>query len=180
VKKLIWLGIAFAAGVLLAASALVWHGVGTQHGPALLETRVARAVRHISIPKDIRAARNPVPLTSVVLEEGRAHWADHCAICHANDGSGNTEIGRNLYPRSPDMRQRDTQELSDGELFAIIRDGVRLTGMPGWHGADADNWKLVHFIRYLPKLTPEEIHLMEKLNPKSAEEREEDEFLRAH
>jgi mono/diheme cytochrome c family protein len=119
-----------------------------------------------------------------VLADARAHWADHCTICHANDGSGNTEMGRNMYPRAPDMRMRETQKLSDGELYAIIRDGVRLTGMPGWGGNDVDNWKLVHFVRHLPKLTPEEIDAMERLNPKTPEEieqmRREEEFLKGH
>jgi hypothetical protein len=72
------------------------------------------------------------------------------------------------------MRSTRTQNLTDGELFSIIRNGVRLTGMPAWGDAaghdDADNWKLVHFIRHLPKLTPEEIAQMETLNPKSPEE----------
>jgi len=119
-----------------------------------------------------------------VVAEGLEHFADHCAICHGNDGSGNTEIGRNLYPRSPDMRKPATQELSDGELFAIIRDGVRLTGMPGWGGTAEDNWKLVHLVRHLPQLTPEEIDEMERLNPKSPAEyeqkRREEEFLKGH
>src|SRR5207247_5909710 len=59
-----------------------------------------------------------------------------CALpissCHANDGSGQTEMGQHLYPRVPDMRLARTQELTDGELFAIIEDGVRFTGMPAW------------------------------------------------
>jgi hypothetical protein len=89
-----------------------------------------------------------------------------------------------MYPRAPDMRLPDTQKLSDGELYAIIRDGVRLTGMPAWAGSDLENWKLVHFIRYLPKLTPEEIYDMERLNPRTPEEleqkRREEEFLKGH
>jgi hypothetical protein len=53
-------------------------------------------------------------------------------MCHANNGSGETEIGRNLYPKAPDMRQTKTQSLSDGELYYIIRNGVPMTGMPAW------------------------------------------------
>jgi Cytochrome C oxidase, cbb3-type, subunit III len=120
-----------------------------------------------------------------LLQESARHFADHCASCHGNDGSGNTEMGRNFYPPAPDMRLAATQELSDGELYYIIHNGVRWTGMPAWgepgNDNDLDNWKLVFFIRHLPHLTAAEIHDMERFNPRSdadrEEEKEEQEFL---
>ncbi len=89
-------------------------------------------MRRWATPQAVRARANPVPPTEAVLAEALEHWADHCATCHANDGSGDTEIGRGLYPRAPDMRAQETQALTDGELFSIIEHGIRLTGMPGW------------------------------------------------
>ena len=62
------------------------------------------------------------------------------------------------------MREPDTQQLTDGELFYIIKNGIRFTGMPGWGGEDEENWKLVLFIRHLPKLSPKEIELMKEIN----------------
>ena len=57
------------------------------------------------------------------------------------------------------MRAANTQSLTDGELFSIIEHGIRLTGMPGWGTgtpeSERDSWSLVHFIRRLPKVTPE-------------------------
>jgi mono/diheme cytochrome c family protein len=146
-----------------------------------LETAAARAFRRHAIPPAARDAKNPVEPSAAVLAEGRGHFADHCAICHANDGSGNTDLGRSLYPPAPDMREAPTQSLSDGELWFVIHYGIPLTGMPAWGGNDLDDrdsWELVHFIRHLPKLTDEEITDMEKLNPKSAKDEEEDEEAR--
>jgi len=117
----------------------------------------------------------PVPPTAQNLTEGREHFADHCATCHANNGSGQTEIGQNLYPKVPDMRERQTQRLTDREIFYIIQNGVRLTGMPAWgdsHRAD-DTWKLVLFIRRLPQLNAAEQKQMERFNPESEADREE-------
>lgn len=166
-----------AAGIIVMGAVLALilrRGLSARAEPTLIETVIAREVRHLATPSSMHDARNPVPLSSSVLAEARAHWADHCATCHGNDGSGNTEIGRGLYPKAPDMRQARTQKLTDGELFSIIRNGVRLTGMPAWGDPaghdDADNWKLVHLIRHLPKLTAEELAEMESLNPKSPEE----------
>jgi mono/diheme cytochrome c family protein len=164
----------------------VRHGLSARQQPTVMEETLARGVRHFAIPAAMRDLRNPVPLTDEVLAEGRAHWADHCATCHGNDGSGDTEIGRNLYPRPPDMRAPRTQSLSDGELFAIIKNGVRLTGMPAWGDPsgrdDVSTWHLVHFIRHLPKITPQELEQMKSMNPISPmemkEEQEEEKFLK--
>ncbi|HSP15659.1 MAG TPA: c-type cytochrome [Thermoanaerobaculia bacterium] len=183
-RRIIILLVAIVATIAIGAIIIVARGIGARNEPSAIETTVARTLRHIAIPSSLRDRRNPEPATPEVIAMGRAHWADHCAICHANDGSGDTEIGRNLYPRTPDMRKADTQKLSDGELFAIIRDGVRLSGMPAWSGRARDNWMLVRFIRHLPDLKPEEIREMEGLNPKSPAEleqkRREDEFLKGH
>ena len=176
IALLVALLIVLASG--FAAMSWIRRGFSARDEPSSLEAFVARRVRSLAIPAAERAALNPVPLTAEVLAEARAHFADHCATCHGNDGSGTTEIGRNLYPRAPDMRLPATQSLTDGELFYIIHNGIRLTGMPAWGGADeardVDSWKLVHFIRRVSSLTPGELNEMERLNPKTPEELEEE------
>ena len=170
-----------AIGVWYAVSA----GLSAREDPGRLEEFAARRVRTLAIARRARSLTNPVQYSGEVIAAGRAHFADHCAICHANDGSGDTEMGRGMYPRAPDMRLPATQNLSDGELFWIIENGIRFTGMPAWgtgtkEGGEA-SWHLVHFIRRLPRLTAEELEEMAALNPKSPEEwqqmQEEREFL---
>jgi mono/diheme cytochrome c family protein len=169
------LGLAGAAVLALVGSfllsAFVLRGFSARDEPSGVEAFVARRLRHLAVPVAAREAENPITLNDDVLAEGRAHFADHCALCHGNDGRGDTPIGRNLYPRAPDMQAADTQTLSDGELFYIIENGVRLTGMPAWGGSgshdDEASWQLVHFIRHLPELTPAELAEMAELNPRS-------------
>ena len=163
----------------------VTSGVSARPQPGRIETLTAHTVRGFAIGARIRGLTNPVPATPDVVMEGMEHFADHCAVCHGNDGSGDTEMGRGLYPRAPDMRLAATQDLSDAELFYIIENGVRLTGMPGWSNGTKDgeisSWHLVHFIRHLPKLTEGEIAQMEDLNPRTPGEmqqrEEEKKFL---
>jgi mono/diheme cytochrome c family protein len=170
---------------LLTGAYIVVTGVSARPQPSTLETRTAHAMRSLAIRARVRDVRNPVPASADVVEEGMEHFADHCAVCHANDGGGNTEMGRGLYPRVPDMRLDATQNLSDAELFYIIENGVRLTGMPGWSTGtkegETSSWHLVHFIRHLPALTGDEVARMEQLNPKSPQqvrqEIEEEKFL---
>lgn len=153
------------------AASFASGGISARSEPGDLETSVAPRLRSLAIPASAKQQRNPLPASSEVIGEGLEHFADHCAICHGNDGSGDTEMGRAMYPRVPDMRKPATQNLSDGELFYIIQNGVRLTGMPAWaHEDPDDNWRLVQFIRHQPKLTPAELSRMQSLNPKAADE----------
>jgi mono/diheme cytochrome c family protein len=170
---------------ILSGAYIVTTGVSARPQPGALESFTARTIQGIAIRARVGGVTNPVPASDAVIAEGRDHFADHCAVCHGNDGSGNTEMGRGLYPRAPDMRLPATQDLSDAELFYIIENGVRLTGMPGWSNGTKDgeisSWHLVHFIRHLPKLTEEEIAQMEDLNPRTPGEmqqrEEEKKFL---
>jgi mono/diheme cytochrome c family protein len=150
------------------------YGFSAHDEPTRMEAAMAGAMRHWAAPVDLRDRKNPVPLTPEILTEARAHFADHCAVCHGNDGKGQGGMGKQMYPRAPDMTLASTQQLSDGELFATIENGVRLTGMPAFGNGTAESaagsWTLVHLIRHLPQLTPEEVGEMEKLNPKSPEE----------
>lgn len=190
-RNLLW----FAAGavaivVLVGLGGLIFlktaaNGFSARAEPSLLETLAAEQARSMAMPAGAKDRPNAVPKTKEVLVEAKTHWADHCAICHGNDGSGQVDIGRQMYPRAPDMRKERTQTLTDGELFYIIENGIRLSGMPAWGGgtehSEKDSWKLVNFIRHLPSLSSDEIKEMEKLNPKSPEEieqeRQEQQFL---
>jgi mono/diheme cytochrome c family protein len=174
-KILLALLVLAIAASLAAIGIVIQHGVSARAQPTAMESMLARSVRYLAVPRAARTLRNPLPLTPQVLQEGRDHFADHCSSCHANDGSGKTDMGPNFYPLVPDMREPRTQQLSDGQIFSIIRNGVRLTGMPAWGGEhdEEENWKLVHFIRHLPKITPAEIEAMKRMNPISPHELEE-------
>lgn len=147
-------------------------GLRSQPEPGGLETRVARRLRALAVPDDIRSLKSPEGATPENIAKGMQHFASYCAICHGNDGGGKgTAFGRGFYPKAPDMRLADTQELTDGELFYIIENGVRFTGMPAFGTGEADPmgetlvWQLIQFIRHLPAITPAEIAEMEGLNP---------------
>lgn len=172
-------------GLLAILALLGWFGYqsystgfSAKAEPNELEILIARQLRHLAIPIENRRLRNPLPLTQELMNDARAHFADHCASCHANNGSGQTAIGRNVYPKAPDLRLPDTQTMSDGELFFIIQNGIRFTAMPAWGtgdpAKDSGSWQLVHFIRHLPSLTEEELQEMKSLNPKTKKEVEEE------
>lgn len=176
---------ALLVGVVIGADFVI-GGVNARSQPSAFEVGAAHVIRNTSLAMHTRGLTNPMPTaTPEMIKEGMAHFADHCAVCHGTDGSGNTEMGRGLYPRPPDMRLPATQNLSDAELFAIIENGVRLTGMPGWGNGtregEMSSWHLVTFIRHLPTMTDEEVAQMDELIPRTPAEmqqrEEEKQFL---
>ena len=182
-RILFLLVLVFVILVVAGAVVAVHRGFSARDQPSAPEIYVARTARRLAVPSRAKNEKNPFTASPELMTEARAHFADHCAICHANNGSGNTEIGRNLYPKAPDMRLPRTQNLTDGELFYTIHNGIRLTGMPAWGAEekDEDSWKLALFIRHLPQLTAAEEREMQALNPKGPgekqEEIEEEQFL---
>lgn len=87
-------------------------------------------------------------------------------------------MGQKLYPPAPDMNLAATQNLTDGELYYIIENGVRFTGMPAWGTGgteDHDTWHLVLFVRDLPRMSQQEMLDMQSYNPRSPAEMQEEE-----
>jgi mono/diheme cytochrome c family protein len=157
--------LAVLAGV--AGYAFTRDGLSARTEPPAIEAAVARRIRSIAMPADARSRQSPFEHDGQAWVDGGRHFQEHCAVCHGDDGSGRSEIGRNLYPKAPDMRAAGTQELTDGELYFVIMNGVRYTGMPGWEDehTSAEAWKLVAFIRRLPRLTPEDLERVSAGSP---------------
>jgi mono/diheme cytochrome c family protein len=181
---LITLALLAVAGVLGIVVFLKATGLSARAEPGAVETAVARRLRTMAVPSEYADLRNPVLVNQESVRNGMAHFADHCAQCHANDGTG-AEIGKDMFPPTPDLRASATQSLGDGELFYIVEHGVRFTGMPAF-GTDTlegeeSSWHLVNFIRHLPKLTEAELEEMAGMNPRPPaeirQEIEEQRFL---
>lgn len=183
---LVTLVILAVAGLVGTAVFLKATGLSARATPGRIETSLARGLRAWSIPAEYGDLTNPVLGNDESVRDGMAHFADHCATCHANDGSGDTEVGKGMFPPAPDMRGSGTQELSDGTLFYIIEHGIRFTGMPAWGTGtlegEESSWHLVNFIRQLPKLTDEQLEEMAAMNPRPPadirQEIEAERFLR--
>jgi mono/diheme cytochrome c family protein len=172
VKAFAWLAIVLVAAGAVVIAYVASAGVSARDEPGAIETFAARTLRNFAIARRAPELSNPIQREPEIIAAGRAHFADHCAVCHANDGSGDTMFGRGMWPKPPDLRREETQNLSDGEIFYIIENGIRFSGMPGFGTETGEgekaSWHLVHFIRHLPDISRPELAEMEKLNPRPA------------
>jgi len=141
-------------GVLGTALGTLMLGCTAHQQPSRAETALANMAKDVVIPMQATHKDNPLPDTGEVINQGRQIFLQSCAICHGADGHGETYLGRNMYPPAMDMTSPHVQHWNDAELFWIIQNGVRLTGMPSWESSISatDTWKLARFIHNLPRL----------------------------
>jgi len=151
-------GIVVVVLIVLAGGALykyiVSGGLIARQKPPAVETTVTRWMLEVSVPESAKAQKNPLRTNAggEDVSAGREIYKQKCDACHNYDGSGKTEAGGGLYPPPLDLRGPEVKNATDGELFYFIRNGIRNTAMPGWQMPDQDIWRLVVFIRNLPKV----------------------------
>ncbi|MDE1161149.1 MAG: c-type cytochrome [Acidobacteriaceae bacterium] len=163
----VWATLSLVGFVLTVAAGLIlWSkGLGARPEPSALEANVSMHAWESSIPTRYEEMKNPISAAAFDLNESASHYAEHCAVCHGMNGKGETAFKGTMYPRPPDLTSTDTQEMSDGELYWTIKNGVRWSGMPAF-GEPGENdqhaWKIVAFLRQLPKLSPEQIIVLQQ------------------
>ena len=140
--------------VELSVLALFALGCTANEVPSNLETTLANMAKGVVIPMEARNLKNPQPANKEVIQQGRELYLQSCAICHGADGRSRTNIGRGMYPPAMDLTSPHVQNWTDAELYWIIQNGIRLTGMPSWKAtiSEEDTWKLVRFTHALPRL----------------------------
>lgn len=149
----LWIIIAVIVVVLCAGFVASRISISALDSPGHLETRLATFAKHHIVARE--AARMRVielPSSEASANIGQVLFSIECATCHGKDGRSPTHIGQSMYPRVPDLGSPEIQSWSDPQLFWIVENGVRLSGMPGFRKFNTDDqlWHLVHYIRTLP------------------------------
>jgi mono/diheme cytochrome c family protein len=126
--------------------------------PGRTETALATKAKHSLVHRSSREGIPPAPVDrQASIKEGDRLFGTECAACHGASGHNPTDAGRWMYPRAADLTSRDVQAYSDQEFFWIIKNGIRLSGMPAFGRVESDEhiWDLVFYVRALPKAAPE-------------------------
>ena len=147
--------------VILAAFLLAATGsfnVSAKEGVGRFEQKVATFTLMRSVARRAPKDKNPFAGSPEALRAGLAHYKENCVMCHGAPGVEESEAGMGLNPPAPDLTLPAVQKLSDGELYWIVVNGIRMTGMPAFsltHKPE-EIWHMVAFVRHLPEITAEE------------------------
>jgi mono/diheme cytochrome c family protein len=159
-KWLLWAAVGVLAVLAVAWGVLSagWYDVSATATPSRLERGFMNFVVDHSVARRAPKGPNPIQETPDVLKRGLAEYREHCLVCHGIPGQRQSGIAAGLNPPPPDLADEGSQESSDGELFQVVSGGIRMTGMPAFSKSESQEtlWKVVAFVRHLPKLTDEE------------------------
>lgn len=150
-RRIVWT--IFVLAAVLSVIALMSLNVTALPAPGVFETLVSNRAKHFLIH---RASRRRVPQRlldkKTSIRNGSEYYGLECSICHADDGRGKREPGQWMYPRAADLTTKQVQSYSDEELFWIIQNGIRFTGMPAFEKVETPDhiWDLVNYVRTLP------------------------------
>ena len=88
--------------------------------------------------------------------EGTSHFAEHCSSCHSAPGVEAGDAAKGMYPRPPALAEA-ARKWSPAEMFWMIRNGIKMSGMPAWPDhSDEDIWNIVAFLGQLPKMSEQD------------------------
>ncbi|MGD2156528.1 MAG: cytochrome c [Anaerolineales bacterium] len=104
--------------------------------------------RDYGVPDENANVTNPIPADDASLQRGEETYISSCINCHGEEGRGDGVVGATLDPKPVDFRAEHVKDLSDGELFYIITNGVEGTAMQAWALFDEEKrWDLVNYLR---------------------------------
>ncbi len=144
--------VVLSLGAVLVTVGFVQIKLDALQEPGHLETVLATQAKHLLIRWSSRDGIPPAPkIFPASIEEGDKLFGVECAACHGLEGNQPTDAGRWMYPRAADLTSPEVQQYTDRELFWIIKNGIRLSGMPAFAKVDPDEhiWNLVHYLRIL-------------------------------
>jgi len=157
-KKLVIAGVALILVTAIAVGIASQFTLSALPEPGRTETFLATKAKHYLVRRSSRDGIPPAPADrQAAMKEGDRVFGTECGACHGASGHNPTDAGRWMYPRAADLTSRDVQAYSDQEVFWIIKNGIRLSGMPAFGRVESEEhiWDLVFYVRALPKATPE-------------------------
>lgn len=131
--------------------------MGADVQPGTLETWIGRGSRSLWVSANAPKVKSPIPVTSQTLERGAKLYQDNCAVCHGGAHYPNSLLHKAVYPGAPQFLTKSVADVSDNNLFWVIKHGVRFTGMPAWeyNMTDNDIWTVVNFLKNINHLPPD-------------------------
>ncbi len=164
------LGFCFCLIVLLAGGvALLYSGaydVAATHPHTPLARWILDSGKRRSIEARVDGIQIPTDFAQMEPRQAFAQFRDTCTSCHGAPGVERSEAGLGLQPPAPKLEDAATG-WDARELFWIIKNGIRMTGMPAFGPTHTDDeiWALVALVQRLPSMSADDYR---RLDPASA------------
>lgn len=154
-------GVVFTLLVGLAVGAFVFEtgrfNVAATAAPDFIDKMAPRMLDK-AVERRAREVTNAIATDPAAVGRGLLHYRENCLPCHGAPGIEPKEFHEGMNPSPPDIDAPALQNASDAEVFWIVKNGIRMTGMPafGVNHSDDEIRDIVAFVRHAPKITDEE------------------------
>lgn len=168
-----------AAFLLIALGAFITIVSGAYNVAATVpDTEAEHVLLESTMGYSVRAhagTESPQSWSDAQINNGFQQYNEMCVICHRAPGKERTDISKGLHPQPPDLAEA-VKEWSNAELFWIIKNGIRMTGMPAFGPTHQDEriWDIVGFLRRLPEMSAQDFRAMEKQSGTTHEQNHHD------
>jgi len=119
--------------------------VATKGPPLPFEKALARMALHAAMDREVGKA-SPLPATEANFLAGAKVYQEQCSVCHGRLGQPESAIARGMFPHPPQLLPPKTGVTDDqvGETYWKAKNGIRLTGMPGYSDTltDSQLWQV--------------------------------------
>ncbi len=104
------------------------------------------------IPASAKQLKSPIPVSDETIATGRILFLQRCAACHGENGLAKTEFASAMPTKPANLADPKIASLTEGEVYAVINEGIKSSGMPGFKGRLSDEaiWKLALYARQIP------------------------------
>ena len=171
--------------ILITVFLFIWFGlynVAANDKHYALTLKLLELVRNRSIT--MRADNNDMPdmENKKLIAAGAKNYADMCTGCHLAPGMQATELYKGLYPQPPNFSQSTHGVHNSANMFWVIKNGIKMTGMPAWSPAHSDQqiWEMVAFINKLNGMSEEKYHQLIDMQSGETEQGHNDEHKHTH
>jgi mono/diheme cytochrome c family protein len=167
--KAFWTLIVLLLAIIVSGTACMFLGlynISAANKEGMMQNWMLSTTMESSVRKHSKGINIPPLGDSSQIATGFEHFQEMCVSCHGAPGVSRSEIGEGLNPRAPDL-PKTTIEWNNAELFWILKNGIKMTGMPSFGATHSDKqiWAIVSFVRRLEKMTPDEYQKLTEARP---------------
>jgi len=158
-RTLLAILVLMAATPLIMLLVLMRNGVSARADLSSFEDTMFHRLRNVAVSSVAEDRPNPLAGYPEAWKRAAHEFQEHCAPCHGELGRGDGNLGERMSPKASNLASPAVQARSDGELFYMIENGIRFSGMPSFadHLGPDDIWGFVSFIRHLPQMNRAEL-----------------------
>ena len=131
--------------------------VATSAPPLPMERMLAQTALHAALGKEAPKTFH-IKVDDAVLAAGARIYRANCAMCHGLPDQPAPAAAKGMFPPAPQLFEPDEMVTDDppGVTFWKAKNGIRLTGMPGFHASlsDAQLWQVSVLLAGADKLPP--------------------------